>query len=124
MASTWTHQREIDILVAAGFAEVNPDATDRNKRYWEAQGGRPEEDYLLRTMYQWTEAGEGACYPWRYSTPMAWAEQMHNNASRHCIHCGRSTRQQRVGARFDYGSKQKRNRTVCLVCHRAGKQLD
>jgi hypothetical protein len=124
MASTWSHQHEIDTLVAAGYAEVNPETTDRNKRYWEEQGGKPEQDYLLRPMYRWTDAGKEACYPWRYSTPMAWAEQMHKGKSRHCIHCGRSTRQQKVGARFDGGSKQKRNRTVCLSCRARRQRAD
>ena len=124
MASTWLEQREIDMLVASGFAEVNPDVTNRNKEYWAMQGGRPQDDYLLRTMYRWTEAGKEACHPWRFSTPMSWAQQMHESTNRHCIHCGRSTARQKVGARFDSGNKQKRNRTVCLTCHAVGKQLD
>lgn len=123
MPHTWFEQREIDLLVASGFAELDADATRRNAERWAMEGGSPANEYLLRPMYRWTAAGKIACHLYRYTTPMAYAQALHESTVRHCVHCGRCTARQKVGCRVMRGSRQVRNRTVCLNCHAAGKRL-
>lgn len=122
--STWYCQAEIDRLVASGFAKVDKEATQRNKEQFAMEGGGVANGYLLRTMYRWTDAGRDACRMYRFTTPMAYAGAMWGGDVRHCIHCGRITTRQKVGAQHTQGGKQRRNRTVCLACHASGKVLE
>jgi hypothetical protein len=122
--SIWWYQAEIDRLVASGFAELDERATQRNKERFAMEGGGVANGYLLRTMYHWTDAGKEVCRMYRYTTPMAYAEAMRMSLVRHCIHCGRITARQKVGAQHSQGGKERRNRTVCLTCHAAGKVLE
>lgn len=123
MPHTWLEQCEIDLLVASGFAELDAAATRHNAKKWAAWGSKPVDDYLLRPMYCWTAVGREACRLYRYTTPMAYAQALHESTVRHCVHCGRCTARQKVGCRVIRGSRQVRNRTVCLNCHAAGKRL-
>lgn len=123
-APSYPYQRELDILVASGYAEIDERMTEGNRRYWENAGRKDNERFYLRPIYRWARAGRMACYKYRYTTPMAYAEAMQQGAIRHCIHCGRTTVGIKVGARFDRGSKAQKNRTVCVACHAAGKGLE
>lgn len=119
----YPYQRELDILVASGYAEIDQGATESNRRYWENAGRKDNERFYLRPIYRWAPAGRLACYKYRYTTPMSYAEAMQQGAIRHCIHCGKTTVGIKVGARFERGGKAQRNRTVCAACARAGKEL-
>lgn len=121
---TWLEQKELDLLVVSGFAELDEAQTQHNKEYFAAIGGGVGNEYLLRPMYRWTPEGKAACHRYRYTTPMAYAKDMHENTIRHCIHCGRVTAGFPTGAKHLRGSQWQRNRTVCVKCHRAGKQLE
>lgn len=122
--ATWHCQREIDLLVTSSYAEIDQDITQRNKERFVVEGGGPANGYLLRTMYRWTQIGKFYCHLFRFTTPMAYAEAMKEGTVRHCIHCGRCTARMHVGARYDQGSRQHRNRTVCLSCHADGRVLE
>lgn len=118
---TYPVQREIDLLVTSGFAEIDQAQTDRNHATWTQRGSRGDEIYLTRPIYRWTEAGREACRAYRYTTPMAYATDMRLETVRHCVYCGRITTGKKVGQRFERG--RYKNRTVCLTCHAAGKEL-
>ena len=105
MARTWAFQQQLDLLVQSGFAEVDQKSTD----WWAAYNAENKTAYEL-PLYNWTTKGQYACWRYKNSTPMSWAEAIASGTKRHCIGCGCDTTRKKVWAQD--GTK----RTVCMAC--------
>ena len=108
----WDFQKELDLLVASGFAVVNEARTDLWRR-----GALADGKATYHRCYSWTPEGRIACFRSRNTTPMAWAEDIHFERSRHCVVCGRDCYYKKVWAHDGPF------RCVCLYCSGKGHGL-
>lgn len=106
----WKNTQSIlNKLVQYGFA-----AEDATRTFsWKDEAGKS----WYKTCYVWTKEGREACFRWRYSTPMSWAEEMYHKRVRHCVVCGRDCFRKKVWA--NYG----RMVCVCMTCGAKGHGL-
>jgi hypothetical protein len=105
-ASPWPFQDILDKLVASGFASIDEYAT---YNWW----GRLPTKHI---SYAFTPEGKEACFRNRYSTPMAWAEDI-QNGTRHCVVCLRDCYRKKVWA---HNGKM---RCICMACGAKGHGL-
>ena len=108
----WPFQDALTVLIASGFARED-DATAQS---WKRRAWRDGKS-SYHTSYVWTLEGKEACWRYEYTTPMAWADQMHSKRERHCIICGRDCYRKKVWA------SNGRVKCVCMVCGAQGHEL-
>src|SRR6266568_2253693 len=102
-AEPWPFQDILDKLLASGFAVIDASSTFR----WFDENGH-------RLMYAFTLEGKVACFRNKYTTPMAWAEDITKGA-RHCVVCGRDLYRMKVWAQV-----KGKSGCVCMSCGARG----
>lgn len=106
-ATPWPYQDIIDVLVESGFARIDPDST---YNWW----GKVPTNHI---SYAFTAEGKEACFRNKYTTPMAWAEDIQKGA-RHCVVCMRDCYRTKVWAQV-----KGRSGVVCISCGAKGHGL-
>ena len=108
----WEFQKEIDLLIASGFAILDEQSTDLwKRRAW--HDGKAS----YHRCYSWTLEGKEACFRNKYTTPMSWADDIQKGA-RHCVICGRDLYRMKVWAQI-----KGKSGCVCMSCGAKGHGL-